>query len=99
MALNAIYTGVTGLSANSQFLDIVGNNLANSNTTGFKSQRPLFQDLIYQTLNAGSAPTATQGGVDPAQVGFGVSIGAVGGLFQQGTLAPTGRSLDLGIQG
>jgi flagellar hook protein FlgE len=99
MALNAIFAGVTGLSANSQFLDVVGNNLANSSTTGFKSQRVLFKDLVYQTLNGGSAPSGESGAVNPSQIGFGVSIGSIGSIFQQGTLTPTARNLDVGIQG
>ncbi len=99
MALNAIFAGVTGLSANSQFLDVVGNNLANSSTTAFKSQRVLFKDLVYQTLNGGSTATAESGAVNPSQIGFGVAVGSIGSMFQQGTLVPTGRNLDLGIQG
>lgn len=99
MALNAIFAGVTGLSANSQFLDVVGNNLANSSTTAFKSQRVLFKDLVYQTLNGGSAAGAESGAVNPSQIGFGVAIGSIGSMFQQGTLTPTGRNLDVGIQG
>ncbi len=99
MALNAIYTGVTGLNTNSQWLDIIGNNLANDNTTGFKTQRPQFEDLVYQTIDSGSAPSGTLGSVIPTQIGFGVGIGAIGSLFQQGTVTPTGRNLDMGIQG
>lgn len=99
MALNAIFAGVTGLSANSQFLDVTGNNLANSSTTAFKSQRVLFKDLVYQTINGGSSAGAESGAVNPSQIGFGVTIGSIGSMFQQGTLTPTGRNLDLGIQG
>lgn len=99
MALNAIYTGVTGLTANAQLLDVVGNNLANNNTTGFKAQRALFKDLVYQTIAAGSAASADQGSVNPSQIGFGVAVGTIHSVFQQGTLNPTGRTLDLGIQG
>lgn len=99
MAINAIYTGVTGMSANSNYLDVVGNNLANSSTTGFKYQRPLFKDLVYQTLYRGSAASGQQGSTNPSQVGFGVAIGSIDSMFQQGTLQPTGRDLDVGIQG
>jgi flagellar hook protein FlgE len=67
MALTALFTGSTGLQANSAALDVVGNNLANLNTTGYKTQRTLFKDLVYQTLSPGSAPTATTGGTNPAQ--------------------------------
>lgn len=99
MALTALFTGASGLATFSTDLDIVGNNLANLNTTGYKSQRASFRDLVYQTLNAGSVPSGTFGGVNPTQVGFGVGIGSVNTLFQQGTTTPTGRSLDAAMQG
>ncbi len=99
MSLTALFTGSTGLQANSQALDVVGNNLANLNTTGYKTQRTLFKDLVYQTLNPGSAPTATTGGTNPAQVGFGVGVGSIDSLFGQGSVTPTGRNLDAAIQG
>lgn len=99
MALNALFVGSTGLNSNSTALDIVGNNLANLNTTGYKNQRTLFRDVVYQTLNSGSGSSAAVGGVNPVQLGFGVNIGSVDSLFQQGNLSPTGRPLDAGIQG
>lgn len=99
MALNALFVGASGLQANSTALDVVGQNLANLNTTGFKEQRALFQDMVYQTLNSGSAPTANTGGVNPTQAGSGVAVGALGSLFNQGSITPTGRTLDAAIQG
>ncbi len=99
MALNALFIGSSGLQANSAALDVIGQNLANLNTTGFKTQRALFQDLVYQTVNAGSAPNGGLGGVNPTQAGTGVAIGALGSIFQQGSVTPTGRTLDAAIQG
>jgi flagellar hook protein FlgE len=99
MALNALFTGSTGLQANSFALDVVGNNLANLNTTGYKTQRTLFKDMVYQTLNPGSAPSGTTGGTNPSQNGFGVSVGAIDSLFEQGSVTPTGRPLDAALQG
>lgn len=99
MALNALFVGASALTANSTALDIVGNNIANLNTTGFKSQRALFKDMLYQTTNPGSGGTASSGGTNPIQLGFGVGVGSVDSVFQQGTLNPTGRNLDAGIQG
>lgn len=99
MAINALYTGASGLAANSTALDVVGNNLANLNTVGFKTQRALFRDAVYQTLSSGSAASGSFGGTNPVQMGFGVSVGAVDSLFTQGTLNPTGNALDLGING
>jgi flagellar hook protein FlgE len=99
MALTALFTGSTGLQANSAALDVVGNNLANLNTTGYKSQRTMFKDLVYQTLNPGSAPTATSGGTNPAQNGYGVGVATIDNMFSQGSVTPTGRNLDAAIQG
>lgn len=99
MALNALFIGSSGLAANSMALDVVGQNLANLNTTGFKSQRVLFQDLVYQTMNTGSAPSGGLGGTNPVQGGTGVGVGALGTAFSQGSITPTGRPLDAAIQG
>ena len=99
MAINALFTGTSGLQANSAWLDAIGNNLANQNTTGYKGQVVQFSDLLYQTISAGSGPTATTGGINPIQVGVGVQIGGVGSNFTQGNLTRTGRDLDFGIQG
>jgi flagellar hook protein FlgE len=99
MSMTALFTGSTGLQANSAMLDVVGNNLANLNTTGYKSQSTLFKDLVYQTLNPGSAPSGNSGGTNPAQNGFGVGVGSIESLFTQGSVTPTGRNLDAAIQG
>ncbi len=99
MALTALFTGSTALIANSTALDVVGNNLANINTTAYKLQRVLFKDIFYQTLNPGSAPSGNLGGTNPSQKGFGVSIGTIDSVFIQGAINPTGRSLDAAIQG
>lgn len=99
MGITALFTGTTGLQANSSALDVIGNNLANLNTTGFKSQRTMFQDSLYQALSTGSPGNATTGGTNPEQVGFGVVVGSIGSQFSQGVVTPTGRSLDAAIQG
>lgn len=95
----ALYAGLSGLHSHATMLDVVGNNLANENTTAYRSQRVSFQDLVYQTLNSGSGPTGSLGGTNPQQVGFGVRVGAIESLFQQGPVNPTGRELDLALQG
>lgn len=100
MALTALFTGASGLSANSTALDVVGNNLANLNTTGYKNQRVLFQDQVYQLLSLGSAgDSAGAGGTNASQMGYGVVVGTVGNQFQQGAINPTARALDAAIQG
>ncbi len=94
----SLLTGVTGLNAAQDLLDVVGNNLANLNTTGFKSQTPLFSDLLYQTLLPASSSN-NGSGVNPIQVGFGTLTSTVDTNFTQGALTPTGNPLDAAIQG
>ncbi len=92
-------TGLTGLEAMQQMLNVVGNNLANSDTTGFKSQSVQFSDLLYQTLTPATAPTTNTGGTDPTQVGSGVGVASITSNLQQGTLETTGNQLDMALQG
>src|SRR5947209_8741002 len=96
---NSIFTAVSGLRANQQSLDVVGNNLANLNTTGFKGQRVNFSDLLYQTFSPGSASSSSFSGTNPIQVGLGVRPQSVDANFQQGELQATGNPTDLAIQG
>src|ERR1700692_3371002 len=96
---NALFTGVPGLRINQEMLDVVGNNLANSNTTGYKSQSVNFSDLVYQTLSQGSAGSTTVGGTDPVQVGSGAQVASITPNLQQGTLQETGSEFDMAIQG
>jgi flagellar hook protein FlgE len=99
MAMDALFTAVTGMEANQQMLDVVGNNLANENTTGFQAQTVNFSDLLYQTLNQGTGPTANLGGTNPVQTGTGVQVESVSTNTQQGTLQTTGNNLDMALQG
>lgn len=96
---NSLLTGVSGLRAHQQMLDVVGNNLANVNTTAFKSQRARFADLVYQTLNQASASSGTSGGVNPMQLGLGVKLAAIDVNLQQGSLETTQNVFDLALQG
>jgi flagellar hook protein FlgE len=95
----ALFSGLSGLRANQQYLDVIGNNLANSNTPGYKASRVTFGDVLSQSLRRASAPTATLGGVNPTQLGRGVSVASIDQNFGQGRLVATGRNLDLAIQG
>ena len=72
----SLMTGASGLMAHQRKLDVVANNLANINTTGYKSQRVLFEDLLYSTNRPASGPSAdgTYGGTNPQQIGFGVEV-------------------------
>ena len=96
---SALFTGVTGLTANQRKLDVIASNISNVNTTGYRSSRVLFQDLFSQTLQGSSAPVNNFGGQNGQQVGLGVRIGAIDINFSQGTLFTTGVPSDLAIQG
>jgi len=97
--IRSMFTAISSLNLHQKYLDVVSNNLANANTTGYKSSRILFQDQFAQTMSTGSAPSDTLGGTNPTQIGLGVAMGYISGNFTQGTLQSTGRNLDLGVQG
>lgn len=97
--IRSMFAAVTALRGNQTFMDTVANNIANVNTTGFKSGRVDFQDVLNQTLRGAVAPTALKGGVNSAQVGLGVSIGGIDNFITQGDLQPTGKVTDVAIQG
>lgn len=80
-------------------LDVIGNNVANVNTTGFKRGRVNFQDMISQQLSGAAAPTTELGGVNPKEVGLGVMTASIDTIFTQGNLQSTGVSTDVAIQG
>ncbi|MCX6066479.1 MAG: flagellar hook protein FlgE [Chloroflexi bacterium] len=97
--IRSMFTAISSLSLQQKYLDVVSNNLANANTTGFKASRVLAQDQFAQMMSPGSAPSTTQGGTNPTQVGLGVSLGYISSNFTQGILQSTGRNMDLGVQG
>jgi flagellar hook protein FlgE len=100
MAMDALFSGVSGLQVNQQMLDVIGNNLANSNTTGYKAQSVNFADLVYQNLSDGTAANGTTvGGTNPIQVGSGAKVASISTNLLQGTLQETGNQLDLALQG
>ncbi len=98
---NALLTGISGLRGHQKMLEVVGNNLANLNTTAFKSSRVLFSDLLYETQRGASpsAPNGMLGSVNPIQVGTGSRVAQVDLNFQQGNLESTGNELDMAIDG
>ncbi len=99
MSIRALYSGVSGLKNFQTQLDVVGNNIANSQTSGFKSSRVTFMSMLSQEISGAAAPTATRGGVNPQQIGLGAVIGSIDKDFEQGNLLSTGRSYDIAIQG
>jgi flagellar hook protein FlgE len=97
--LRSLFSGVSGLRAHQTMMDVVGNNIANVNTAGYKSGQAVFEDTLSQMLRASGAPQNGTGGTNPAQVGLGVHLAGIQTNFAQGASQMTGRSTDLAIQG
>jgi flagellar hook protein FlgE len=97
--LRSLFSAISGLQAHQTKMDVVGNNIANVNTVGYKSQTTVFEDTLSQLLRNGSSPTATTAGTNPAQVGLGVKVGDITTNFSQGSTQSTGRSTDFMISG
>ncbi len=97
--IRSMFAAVASLRNHQTFMDVVANNIANINTTGFKAGRIDFQDVLNQTLRGAVAPSSAHGGVNPVQVGLGSSVAAVDNLHTQGDLQPTGKTTDIAIQG
>lgn len=95
----AMFTGLSGLTANARNLDVIGNNIANVNTTAFKSSRMLFATQFARTFSMGSEPSATFGGTNPTQVGLGVTIAGTQRDFSGGSISATGDARDLALEG
>ena len=95
----ALYTGLSGLMANSSRLDVIGNNIANVNTTAFKSNRMSFAPTFSRNFSLGTAPGALTGGTNPGQVGLGVSASGTQRNFANGAIGATGVNTDLAIEG
>lgn len=97
--MRSLFSAISGLKNHQLMMDNVGNNIANVNTTAFKTSRVAFQDIISQTLRSATGPSATQGGLNPMQMGLGVQFGAIDTIMTQGNLQSTNKPTDLAIQG
>jgi flagellar hook protein FlgE len=97
--LRSLFSGISGLRAHQQMMDVTGNNIANVNTTGYKSSQAVFQDTLSQMVNAAGAPQNQAGGTNPAQAGLGVRLASINANFGQGAAQTTGKSSDMMIQG
>ena len=97
--LRSLFSGISGLRAHQQMMDVTANNIANVNTTGYKSSQAAFQDTLSQMVNAAGAPQNGAGGTNPAQVGLGVRLASINSNFGQGAAQATGKSTDMMIQG
>jgi flagellar basal-body rod protein FlgG len=99
--MRSMNIAATGMLAQQLNVEVISNNIANMNTTGFKRQRAEFQDLIYQNLERPGASTSDAGNIDPTgvQVGYGVKAGSVYRITEQGSLTRTDNRYDLAING
>jgi len=97
--LRSLFAGVTGLQNNQVMMDVIGNNIANVNTIGFKKGRVTFTDMFSQTLENASQPSANLGGTNPKQVGLGMAVGSIDMDASQGSFQSTGLTSDMAIQG
>lgn len=101
MSLRSMFSAVSGLQSDSNWLDVIGNNISNTNTVGYKSSRVGFADQYSQSLFGGSGDNTSNGlgGVNPMEVGLGTRLESIETLFTQGVTQSTGNPLDVSIQG
>jgi flagellar hook protein FlgE len=97
--MRSLYSGVSGLQNHQVRMDVLGNNISNVNTIGFKKSRVTFQDLLYQQMSGAARPQGEIGGVNPKEIGLGMSIASVDTIHTQGALQTTGVMTDLALQG
>ncbi len=97
--MRSLYSAISGLSVNQQAMDVLGNNISNVNTVGFKAGRAVFQDMLSQTISAGTSATSTTGSTNPDQIGLGSMLASVSNIFTSGTMQTTDVDTDLAVQG
>lgn len=97
--MRSMFAGVAGLRVHQTKMDVIGNNIANVNTVGFKKSRVNFQEMLNQTMRGASAPQGNMGGVNPMQIGLGVQLGSIDVLHTGGSPQSTGRNLDMSVEG
>jgi flagellar hook protein FlgE len=97
--LRSLYSGVSGMQSFQTSMDVIGNNIANVNTSGFKSSNVNYESSFYQTLEASKQAYSGSGGVNPKQIGYGSAVASVSKLMTQGSFQNTGKNTDLAIQG
>lgn len=97
--LNSLFSGVSGLRNHQAMMDVIGNNIANVNTIGYKGSRITFSDTFNQMIKAGTNPTDSSGGTNSMQVGLGMKINSIDRNWNQGTFERTGITTDLALQG
>ncbi|HEX8939075.1 MAG TPA: flagellar hook protein FlgE [Candidatus Limnocylindrales bacterium] len=97
--LRSMFSAISGLRGHQIMMDVIGNNIANVNTVGFKSGRVNFEDILSQTLRGATAPNGGLGSINPAQIGLGMTVAGIDVIHTQGNLQSTGKLTDMAIQG
>lgn len=97
--MRSMFSAVSGLRNHQTYMDVVGNNIANINTTGFRASRVAFQDVLSQTLRQATGPYGDLGGLNPVQIGLGVALASIDQVQTQGALQSTGKITDLALEG
>lgn len=97
--MRSMFSGVSGLRAHQLKMDTIGNNIANVNTVGYKSQRVSFQEVFNQTLRGAGSPQSGKGGTNPQQVGLGISISSIDTFHVRGAVQRTDNLTDLAVNG
>ena len=97
--MRSLWSGVSGLRNHQTKMDVIGNNIANVNTVGYKGSRVTFQDMLSQTMQGAGSPSGTLGGTNPLQIGMGMAVASVDTIFTDGTQQATGKQTDLAISG
>ncbi|TXC91953.1 flagellar hook-basal body complex protein [Metabacillus litoralis] len=97
--LRSLYSGISGMKNFQTKLDVIGNNIANVNTYGFKKSRTTFADLVNQQISGASAATQTQAGTNPQQIGLGSKINSIDTIHTSGSTQTTSRTLDVALAG
>jgi len=97
--LTSLFAGVSGLKNHQSMMDVIGNNIANVNTIGFKGSRVTFSDTFNQFVKAGTNPTGSTGGTNSFQIGLGMKVNSIDRNWNQGTFERTGIVTDLALQG
>lgn len=97
--VRSMYSGVAGMKANQNRMDVIGNNISNANTYGFKSGRATFRDMYYQQFRGASAGTQTRGGINPSSIGYGAQLSGIDLMMDSSSMTSTGFALDACITG
>jgi flagellar hook-basal body protein len=97
--MRSMYSGVSGLRNHQTRMDVIGNNIANVNTAGFKKSRVVFKDMLYQNVRGASSPTSNRGGTNPMGVGMGMALSSIDQIHTGAPATSTGRLTDMAIDG